>query len=206
MIGIQQEVMPHVRFEQKDWGRNEQASKESGVHVPNRSTFIIITSHGSKDSSEHLVDEWIPRKKAEASRGYYNPKWVDHFQDQYDAWKKGHELPRNGTPILTWQSISQEQNARLRALGYTVIEDVAALPDTALGTLGLDGRSIRDMARAWLNEGKDKGINTQLIAAQTVKIEQQETTIEDLKQQIAELRAMVGEKRGPGRPRSQEAA
>ncbi len=206
MIGIQQEVMPHVRFEQKDWGRNEQASKESGVHVPNRSTFIIITSHGSKDSSEHLVEEWLPRKREEVSRGYYNQKWVDHFQDQYNAWKKGHELPRNGTPILTWQSISQEQNARLRALGYTVIEDVAALPDTALGTLGLDGRSIRDMARAWLNEGKDKGINTQLIAEQAVKLEQQETIIDELKQQIAELRAMVGEKRGPGRPRSQEAA
>jgi hypothetical protein len=206
MIGIQKEIMPHVRFEQKDWGVNADATKETGISVPNRSTFIIVTSHGSKDAPEFLADEWLKRKREEAHRGNYSMEWVEHFEKQYEAWKKGHELPRNGTPILTWQAISQEQNARLRALGYTVIEDLAALPDTSLGSLGLDGRSMRDMARAWLNEGKDKGVNAQLIAAQAVTIEQQGTTIEDLKQQIAELRAQIGEKRGPGRPPKQEAA
>lgn len=206
MIGIRQEVMPHVRFEQKDWGRNEDASKKSGVHVPNRSTFIIITSHGSKDSSEHIVDEWLPRKREEASRGNYNLNWVDHFEKQYEAWKKGHELPREGTAILTWQAISQEQNARLRAMGYQVVEDVAALPDTSLGQLGLDGRQLRDLARAWLQEGKDKGVNARLIAEQSVLIETQQQQIDRLLQEVQELRTQIGAKRGPGRPRSEEAA
>lgn len=199
MIGIRQEVMPHVRFEQKDWGRNEDASRTSGVHVPNRSTFIIITSHGSKDCSEHLVEEWLPRKRDESSRGNYNLAWVEFFEKQYEAWKKGHELPREGTAILTWPVASQEQNARLRALGYQVVEDVAALPDGSLGQLGLDGRELRDMARAWLQEGKDKGVNTRLIAEQSVQIDTLQQQIERLLGEVEALKSQVG-KRGPGRP------
>lgn len=202
-VGLKKEVMPFVRFFTKDYGRNESASKECGVHVPLRATFIEITGHGSKDCSEFIAEEWLPRKRAEASRGAYNMEWVEHFEKQYEGWKKGHEVPRQGTPILTWQSITPEQNARLRALNYQVIEDLAALPDNALGTLGLDGRVIRDMARAWLAEGADKGKNTQLIGEQTAKIESQQAQIDQLLAAINELKMQLPEKRGPGRPRKE---
>lgn len=201
MIGIKQEVMPFVRFFTKDYGRNEVASKEAGVHVPNRATFIEITSHGSKDCSEFIADEWLPRKKLEASRGAYNLAWVEHFEKQYDGFKKGHEVLRQGSPILTWASISPEQNARLRALGYQVIEDVAALPDTALSSLGLDGRVIRDMARAWIAEGTDKGKNTRLIGELTAQNLDLRSIVEQMQQQLAELKAQL-----PKQRRNQEAA
>lgn len=195
MIGIKQEVMPFVRFFMKDYGRNEAASKDAGVHVPNRATFIEITSHGSKDCSEFLADEWLPRKRDEASRGNYNLAWVEHFEKQYDGFKKGHEVLRQGSPILTWASISPEQNARLRALGYQVIEDVAALPDTALSSLGLDGRVIRDMARAWIAEGADKGKNTQLIGELTAQNLDLRSIVEQMQQQLAELKAQLPKQR-----------
>ena len=201
-VGIFREVMPHVRFENKDWGRNEQASKEAGRHVPRNSTFIIITSHGSKDSSEHLVDEWLPRKRTEALNGTYSMEWVEHFEKQYKAWKDGHELPRAGTPILTWQMVSPEQNARLRALGITVVEDLAAIPDSGLGTLGLDGRSLRDMARGWIEEGKEKGVTARALADANAKIESQQATIDRLMERLAKLE---DGRRGPGRPRKDQA-
>lgn len=191
MLAIKQEVMPFVRFVEKDYGRNEAASVEAGVHVPNRAVFIEITSHGSKDTSEFIADEWLPRKRMDASRGNYNLGWVEHFEKQYAEWKKGHELPREGTPILTWGLISKEQNARVRALGYQVIEDLAAVPDGSLGQLGLDGRVLRDQARAWLAEGKDKGINARLIGEQTAKLDEQQATIERLQAQINELKAQL---------------
>lgn len=203
MIGIHQEIMPFVRFETKSYGRNEAASIASGVHVPNTATFVIITSHGSKDSSDFIADEWLPRKRAEASRGAYNLDWVEHFEKQYKAWKEGHELPRNGTPILTWQAISPEQNARLRAIGYQVVEDLAALPDTSLGSIGLDGRHLRDLARAWLAEGKDKGINARLVADQSVRIDDQQATIEQLRSELNALKARLGDE---PRKRAKEAA
>lgn len=182
MIGLQKEVMPFVRFEQKDYGRNEDASAKAGVHIPLRTTFIVITSHGSKDSSEHIAEEWLPRKRLEASRGMYNLAWVEHFEKQYEAYKKGHELPREGTAVLTWGLLNPEQNARVRALGYQVIEDLAAVPDSALGTIGLDGRVLRDLARGWLNESKDKGINARALADANAEIER-------LKSDNASLRA-----------------
>lgn len=191
MIGTRQEVMPFVRFETKSYGRNEAASIASGVHVPNTATFVIITSHGSKDSSDFIAEEWLPRKRAEASRGAYNLEWVEHFEKQYKAWKEGHELPRNGTPILTWQAISPEQNARLRAIGYQVVEDLAALPDSSLGSIGLDGRHLRDLARAWLAEGKDKGINARIVADQSVRIDDQQATIEQLRSELNALKARL---------------
>lgn len=203
MIGIHQEVMPFVRFETKSYGRNEAASIASGVHVPNTATFIIITSHGSKDSSDFIADEWLPRKRAEASRGAYNLDWVEHFEKQYKAWKEGHDLPRNGTPVLTWQAISPEQNARLRAIGYQVVEDLAALPDTSLGSIGLDGRHLRDLARAWLAEGKDKGINARAVADQAVRIETLETANEQLRTELNALKARLSEE---PRKRAKEAA
>ena len=203
-VQMRTEIMPHVRFEIKDYGRNEQASKEAGRHIPLRANFIFITSHGSKDCPEFPADEWFARKQDEASRGNYNGEWLAHFQKQYDAWQKGHELPRQGTPILTWPTISPEQNVRLRSLGYQVVEDIAAIPDGSLGQLGLDGRVLRDMARAYIAEGKEKGINTQKIAELSAQLESRDATIAQMQATLAELKAQIGEKRGPGRPRKIE--
>jgi len=162
--GVHKEIMPHVRFETKDYGRNEEASRRAGRHIPNNATFIIIHPHGSKDESEHLADEWLPRKRMDASRGAYNEEWISFFEKQYAAWKQGQELPRQGTPIQTWQLASPEQRSRLRALGLTTVEDLSAVPDSGLGEIGLDARVLRDMARNWIAEGQQKGINAQELA------------------------------------------
>lgn len=205
-IGFMKEVMPHVRFENKDYGRNEEASLAAGRHIPRSATFIIITGHGSKDSSEHIADEWLPRKRMEASRGAYNGDWVEYFEKQYAAWKKGHELPRQGTAILTWQLASPEQNSRLRALGYTVVEDLAAVPDSGLEMIGLDARNLRDMARAWLAEGTDKGINARALADAYAKIDELKATMERQEKQIARLSSLVEEEPKRGRRTKEEAA
>lgn len=176
-IGVFKEIMPHVRFETKDYGRNEEASKRAGRHIPNNATFIIIHPHGSKDESEHIADEWLPRKRMDSSRGMYNEEWISYFERQYAAWKQGKELPRVGTPILTWQMASAEQNSRLRALGLTTVEDLSAVPDSGLGEIGLDARVLRDMARNWIAEGQQKGINAQELANAQQEIRTQKEVI-----------------------------
>lgn len=176
-VGVFKEIMPHVRFENKDYGRNEEASKRAGRHIPNNATFIIIHPHGSKDESEHIADEWLPRKRMDSSRGMYNEEWISYFERQYAAWKQGKELPRVGTPILTWQMASAEQNSRLRALGLTTVEDLSAVPDSGLGEIGLDARVLRDMARNWIAEGQQKGINAQELANAQQEIRTQKEVI-----------------------------
>jgi len=204
-IGLAKEIMPHVRFENRDYGRDEEASIKAGRHIPKTSTFIIITSHGSKDSSDQIADEWLPRKRREASQGAYNIEWVEHFERQYKAWREGHELPRDGTPIMTWQMVSPEQNTRLRALGITVVEDLAAIPDTGLAEYGLDARYMRDLARAWIAEGQQKGINAQELAKAKAEIERQRLVIDSQEGRLKALEARL-EEDVPRKRKREEAA
>jgi len=204
-IGLAKEIMPHVRFENRDYGRDEEASIKAGRHIPRTATFIIITSHGSKDSSDQIADEWLPRKRREASQGAYNIEWVEHFERQYKAWREGHELPRDGTPIMTWQCVSAEQNTRLRALGITVVEDLAAIPDGGLAEYGLDARYMRDLARAWIAEGQQKGINAQELARAKSEIERQRDVIARQEERLQKLEARL-EDEPKGRKRREEAA
>jgi len=204
MLGVMKEIMPHVRFEVKDYGRDEEASRKSGRHICKRATFVIIHPHGSKDETEHLIEEWIPRKKLEASRGAYNIEWIERIEVMYAAWQKGHELPREGTPILTWQMISPEQNVRLRSLGISVVEDLAAIPDSGLAEIGLDARYLRDLARGWIAEGQQKGINAQELANATAKIREQEELIQRMAERLERLESeQEPPRRGPGRPRKE---
>jgi len=91
-------------------------------------------------------------------------------------------------------------------LGYTTIEDVAQIPDSGLPMLGLDGRYLRDLARSWINESTDKGVNARALADAQVKIESQQATIESLQTRLAKLEQSQEEapRRGPGRPRKEE--
>jgi len=188
-----QKVKPFVRFEIRPYGLDEKASKEAGRPVERMEEFICITSHGSKDSSDQLVREWLPRKRREAEQGMYDPDWVDYFERSYEKWKKVGEVPRDGTPILTWQMVTPEQSARLRALGITTVEDLSAMPDNGMEFIGLDARYLRDLARNWVNEGQQKGINAQELAQAQVKLRDQATTIELLQRRIEALEAAQGE-------------
>lgn len=189
------EVLPHVRFEVREFGLDDKASREAGRPIPKMVEFICITSHGSKDSSDQVVEEWLPRKRREAEQGLYNPEWVERFERMHAAWKKGHELPREGTPILTWQMASREQSARLRALGITTVEDLSAIPDSGLGELGLDARYLRDLARNWITEGNQKGINAQELAQAQQKIRDQDTVIAEMRARLDALEAQTDKPR-----------
>jgi hypothetical protein len=147
----------------------------------------------------------LPRKRREASQGAYNLEWVEHFERQYKAWKEGHELPRDGTPIMTWQMVSAEQNTRLRALGITVVEDLAAIPDTGLAEYGLDARYMRDLARAWIAEGQQKGINAQELATAKSEIARQHELIERQDTRLKALEARL-EEDAPRKGRRREEA
>ncbi len=202
MVMMQQkEIKPFVRFEIRPYGLDAEASKQAGRPVEKMEEFICITSHGSKDSSDQLVREWLPRKRREAEQGFYNPEWVEYFEKAYDAWQKKHEIPREGTPILTWQMLKPEQSARLRAIGITTVEDLSAIPDSGLGEIGLDARYLRDLARAWIAEGQQKGINAQELAQAQQKLRDQDVTIGQLQQRLAALEAAQEEPRRRGRPK-----
>ncbi len=139
-VSIAQARRPFARFDYSDDGKT---------------VIAKIMQHGDKFSeTEKNADEWLVHISNEALQGRYDASWVAQFKLEYESFLKGNELPREGTPIRTWAAISREQGSRLIGMNITTIEDLAAQPDSGLGTLGLDGRFLRDMAKNFLDQGQ----------------------------------------------------
>jgi hypothetical protein len=164
MITIFDKRPPFVRFEERELGIDPAASEKEGRPIPRVVVMACITPHGSKDVVEKVAEDWLKQIRAQALQGNYNLDWVKFFEESYAEWKKGNELPREGTPIATWPMAHNEARKRIRAAGYQTVEDLAQIPDSGITEIGLDGRYWRDTARAWVNESQTKGANAKELA------------------------------------------
>lgn len=194
---IFQQRPPFVRFEERQGSRDEAASLEAGYPIHRTVVMACITPHGSKDCFEKPADDWIAQIRDKAAKGEYNPEWARYFAEQFKEWKLGNELPREGTPVKTWQLATRDQAARLIEMGYRVVEDVAQIPDSGLAQIGLDGRYIRDLARTWVQEGKDKGVTALALANANAEIARLKEQNEALATRFAALEASIEQQ---GRP------
>jgi hypothetical protein len=103
---------------------------------------------------EFVAVDFLARKEKEAKDGRYDFQWVKEFKEGYDLYKSGKEIPRHGTPIITWERLLKSRRDQL-APQFPTIEDLAAVPDANLSSIGLDGRVIRDLARGDVAAKKD---------------------------------------------------
>ena len=147
--------VPFFMFVDREHGADPEKSKEAGYEVPKLVTFILITPHGHKgDPIEFFADEFIERKGKEAKEGRYDHAWVAEFKAGLAAYRDGRSIPRHGTPLITWERILKTRREQL-ASKYPTVEDLAAVPDSSIGEIGLDGRVLRDMAKADIQAKKD---------------------------------------------------
>jgi hypothetical protein len=192
--------VPFFMFQDREHGVDAAASSELGYEVPRIVTFILISPHGHKgDPLEFFAEEFIERKAKEAREGRYDMAWVKEFQSGLEMHRDGKEIPRNGTPIITWERILKSRREQL-ARRFPTVEDLAAVPDSSLGEIGLDGRVLRDMAKADIQAKKDLSPVVKELA--DTKEENRR-----LQEQIAALAARLDsieeEKPKRGRPRAE---
>lgn len=192
---IQKETPPFVRFEFMEYGIDEEASKTSGARVPKVIPFALIMQHGSKDCVEKPADEWLAQISSKAIDGQYPAEWVSRYKMQYEAFLKGNELPREGTPVKTCAIFNREQAIRLVAIGITTVEDLGNVPDQGLGGIGLDGRYLRDLARNYLAEGKGVAAQAKKVADLEQLTRDQAETIERMNARMQELESAVGKRK-----------
>lgn len=186
-LEIKTERPPFVRFDYVEYGVDREASEKAGRPIPRTIPFALITPHGSKDVVEKPAEEWLAQIREKAIQGQYNPDWAQRFRMQYEEWMKGNELPREGSPTKTWIAINKEQQNRLLALGIVTVEDLAQWPDSDIGRIGLDGRYLRDLARTWLQESTDKGVNVRRLAELEQENATQKEIIDRLSTRVAAL-------------------
>lgn len=161
---ITKETPPYVRFEEMEHGLNAEASEKAGRPIPAVKAMAIIMQRGSKDEHHAVAEEWLAFIRGMAVRGEYPSAWSDRFHAEFEAFKKGGEMPENGTPIRTWPALKVEQVKRVLAFNIRTVEELADLPDSAVMTLGLDGRNMRDLAKAYIADGKGSAGSAKRIA------------------------------------------
>ena len=172
--------VPFFMFQDREHGSDPEKSKEAGYEVPRLMTFILITPHGHKgDPLEFFAEEFIERKGREAREGRYDHAWVSEFKAGLAAHREGKEIPRHGTPLITWERILKSRREQL-VRRYQTLEDLAAVPDSSLGEIGLDGRVLRDMAKAELQAKKDLSPVVMELASAKETMRQQQEQIDHL--------------------------
>ena len=194
---------PYFFFQDREHGVNADASKEAGYEVPLMMTFILVTPHGHRgDPMEFFAEEFIERKTREAREGRYDQSWIVEFKAGLIAHRDGKEIPRHGTPLVTWERILKTRRVQLSSL-YPTVEDLAAVPDSALGGIGLDGRVLRDMARGDIQSKKDLSPVVKELANANETIRRQQEQIDKLTARFDAMETMSDESPRRGRPRKE---
>jgi hypothetical protein len=102
---------------------------------------------------------------------------------EYAAFKAGHEICAEGTPLEEWPRLKRSQVLELKALGFQTVEHIAGMDDHAVQCAGLGGRQLRELSTAFLDDAANAAEVERLADANTRK----DAELESLRRQVAEL-------------------
>jgi hypothetical protein len=114
------------------------------------------------------------------------------WPEQYAAFRRGEEVSVNGTPLEQWSYLPRNAVLELKALDLHTVEQLAGLPDSAIHKIGMAGRNIRDMAKAYLDDADAQAITSNALA----RAERAEALVSGLQKQIDEFRPMMDRMHG----------
>lgn len=202
-VGIQQGGMPHIRFETRtEEDRAESIAQERKVYKD--VDWIIVTPHGSRDSSENQAAQWIANKQSQAEQGNYDIEWVQKFRRMYELFKEGKELPVDGTPLAMLPHLfSPAEIANCKSLHVLSLESLATANEETIARLGMGGREMKNRAQEAVkhaNTGSGEALKVSALQAENADLK---TRVTDLEHVIRDLQSQMADnpvRRGPGRP------
>lgn len=156
-------------------------SQEAGRPIFDEKEYIHITIAGQKSE--------VDRKVTEEDR--------QRFPREYAAFKANAAEVLNGTPLSEWPALTVTQIAEFNALNIRTVEALANIDDVAIGKIGTGGRTIRDRAKAWLEQANggaplDKALADLSRAEADAAVK--DATIKAQTAEIERLKALVVEK------------
>lgn len=180
----------YVRFELRPVeDRAATLASENGVPVMRDIEMALVTPPYSKDCVELIAPEWLKQMDVEVSAGRLPAAWRDMYRQQYEAWKKGEEMPVNGTPVKRWPILTPAQVINLTNLGFFTVEDVAGMNDEGMRRYGMGALDLKNKAVAWLKSAKDSGAVTQenaALKAQVAALEEQNELLREQNKALTE--------------------
>ena len=193
----------YVRFERVPV-EDRAASIAAGHYVAKDVDFALITPPYSKDVFKIKVVQWLANMKQDVSNDRMPQQWADQYHDAYKRWQNGQEIPLNGVAIKGWGVISPAQQETLVRMNVLTVEDLAAINDEGLHRIGMGASELRNKAKSWLAQLKDKGPLTVEMAALKTQNAVLLDSVASLKKQVEALMAQISAANAAG-PAPQEA-
>lgn len=114
---------------------------------------------------------------------FMTARWAQ-IAPAYEAWKKGQELPINGTPLSVWPALNSEQVKVFRQVGIASVEEVRDLSETQIGRVPLPNmRELKKQAALFLDN------STMADAAEREAAK--DAQIEAMAERLAELEKLI---------------
>lgn len=173
------------------------ASDKAGQFIAKDVDYVHVTPPYSKDVMKWKVPQWFENMRRDVSAGRMPPAWVDEYQKQYEAWKRGEEPSPTGSPIRGWGMISPAQQETLVRMNILTVEDLAVANDEGLRRIGMGSLDMQNKAKAWVAQIKDRGPLTQEVAAVKAQNRTLHAQVETLQAQVSALMTAVKIDRAP---------
>jgi hypothetical protein len=135
------------------------------------------------------------------------------FPVQWQRYKNETEFrPSSGTPLEDWPRLDVAAVARMKAMGFHTVEQIADASDAMCQNIGMGCFELRTKAIAFVEAAKDSAYaqkQADQLAAQNLQIDELKTANRDLGAHVAKLTEQLAQlignegaavKRGPGRP------
>ena len=157
---------------------NQAKSEEAGRQIFDEVDYISIVAPGQRNS-EHVC------KVRDIDKARFPQQWSDYQANQ--------EQRMSGTPLDMWPAVGVAKVAEMNALNVFTVEQLAAIPDTAIGKLGPGTLDLRNKAKAYIDG-----------ASENAETKRMGTEIEQLKAELRRMneefsKAGVEHKKRPGR-------
>ena len=180
----------YVKFERVAV-EDKAATLAAGRSVSKDVDYALITPPYSKDCVRLKIQRWRDTNRYEAKMGRLPQKWLEQWEQMYEAFQNGQEIPLNGTPIKEWSAISPAQIKNLIAIGIYTVEDLAQANAQGMQRIGMGANGLKRTAVNWLASADDNGKVALRITQLETEKERNDLTIESLTEKVEKLSAQL---------------
>lgn len=153
-----------VEREATDWVVYAPAHSPVNTRNIERVKFLKPLENGDPDSASYHLQ--VARWK--------------QIEPAYEAWRKGQDIPMNGTPLAVWAGIRPEQIKVLQQFGIKTVEEVETLSESQIERVRLPNmRELKIQAKAFL-----ANMGASIAAEQQAKMQE---TMEAMAERMAQM-------------------
>lgn len=176
---------PYVQFELRPTEDRTQPA-QGGTYPLIDKPWAVVRAAGSKDSLEKPAEEWLSQLREYAKNDRIPRQWPAEYQNAFELWKKGEEIPVIGTPIKNWPPLTPAQRKNILNADIFTVEDLARANEQMLANIGMQAHMLKNMAEAWVKDNAKPGETARVLQETMVELQAAQALI---KEQAAALEA-----------------